>query len=515
MNPAVIPGLRDSAPDWLERLSAIWPGRVAITDADRGTGYTYGALRAREEIVASGLALLGVGRGDRVVLLLENGVEVLDLLFACGRLGAILVPLNWRLAAREIGELVRDAEPSLIVAGPEYVDLARSTAPEVRLVSLPGDGRPCCSDLPASRRPTPRADVRMNDPWLILYTGGTTGLPKGAILTHGSILWNAINTTVSWGLSEADVAPSFTPMFHTGGLNVFTLPLLMLGGRVILPRRFEPAQALRILEAERPTVMFMVPTMFSLVAEQPGFEAAELSHLRWAISGGAPLSRETARPWKAKVRLFKQGYGLTEVGPNNFATSDADAARGMDHTVGKTTMFARARIVDAGGADVPDGTVGELLLAGPHMCAGYWRRPEATAEAFHDGWFATGDMAYRDAEGFYRIVDRKKDLIITGGENVYPAEVEAVLSMHPSVREVAVVGVPDARWGQAVHAAVSLRSQETATGEELRSFCRENLAGYKTPRVIEIVPELPKSAAGKILRAEVGRLWRSSSRTSV
>jgi fatty-acyl-CoA synthase len=257
--------------------------------------------------------------------------------------------------------------------------------------------------------------------------------------------------------------------------------------------------------------MFMVPTMFALVAEQSGFVTADLSHLRWAISGGAPLSRETARPWKAKVRLFKQGYGLTEVGPNNFATSDADAARGMDHTVGKITLFARARIVDDEGADAPDGTVGELLLAGPNMCAGYWRRPEATAEAFHDGWLVTGDLACRDGEGFYRIVDRKKDMIITGGENVYPTEVEAVLYMHPSVREVAVFGVPDTRWGQAVHAAVSLRPAQTASEEELRTFCRENLARYKTPKVIEVVPDLPKSAAGKILRAEAGKLLRARS----
>jgi len=348
----------------------------------------------------------------------------------------------------------------------------------------------------------------MDDPWLILYTGGTTGLPKGAILTHGSILWNAINTTVSWGLSETDVAPSFTPMFHTGGLNVFTLPLLMLGGRVILPRRFDPAQALRLLEQERPSVMFMVPTMFALVAEQPGFATADLSHLRWAISGGAPLSRETARPWKDKVRLFKQGYGLTEVGPNNFATSDVDAARDMDHTVGKLTLFAEARLVDEAGADVPDGTVGELWLAGPHMCAGYWRRPEATAEAFHDGWFATGDLACRDTEGFYRIVDRKKDMIITGGENVYPTEVEAVLSMHPSVREAAVVGMADDHWGQAVQAAVSLWPGQTASEDELREFCRENLARYKTPKRIAVLSDLPKNAAGKIMRAEVGNQLR-------
>lgn len=201
MNP-VIPGLRDRAPDWLERLSALWPDRVAITDPDTATDYTYGDLHARAEVVAGGLAQLGVDPGDRIVLLMENGVEILDLLFACGRLGAIMVPLNWRLAAREISALIHDAEPSLVVASPEYLDLAQQAAPGVPLVTVSGDGSPACSDLPSPGEPAPRPDIRLNDPWLILYTGGTTGLPKGAILTHGSVLWNAINTTVSWGFRK-------------------------------------------------------------------------------------------------------------------------------------------------------------------------------------------------------------------------------------------------------------------------------------------------------------------------
>jgi fatty-acyl-CoA synthase len=345
----------------------------------------------------------------------------------------------------------------------------------------------------------------MSDPWLILFTGGTTGVPKGAVLTHGSITWNAINTTVSWGLSESDVGPSFTPMFHTGGFNVFTLPLLMLGGRVILPQRFDPAQALRIVEGEKPTILFMVPTMFQLLAEQPDFEETDMSCLRWAISGGAPLPEPIYEMWRSKVRVFKQGYGLTEVGPNNFATPDGDAVRKRG-TVGRLTYFAAARIVDDDGREMPDGSPGELLLAGPHMCAGYWRRPEATADAIRDGWFHTGDVATRDAEGYYYIVDRKKDMIITGGENVYPTEVESVLYEHPAVREAAVVGIPDAVWGEAVTAVVSLKPGRTCTADELRDHMRTSIARYKVPKEFIIVDDLPKSAAGKILRAEAKKL---------
>jgi fatty-acyl-CoA synthase len=251
--------------------------------------------------------------------------------------------------------------------------------------------------------------------------------------------------------------------------------------------------------------MFMVPTMFQLVAEQPAFEETDFSSLRWAISGGAPLPERIAEQWRHKVPIFKQGYGLTEVGPNNFATPDSEAGT-RPGTVGKLTFFARTRIVDDAGNDVPDGTPGELLLTGPHMCAGYWRRPEATAAAIRDGWFHTGDVAVRDRDGFYYIVDRKKDMIITGGENVYPTEVEAVLYQYPAVREAAVVGLPDPVWGEAVCAVLSLRAGQTATADELRAYMRANLARYKVPKSFVLVEDLPKSDAGKILRAEARKL---------
>jgi fatty-acyl-CoA synthase len=491
-----------SSPLWLDRLAELWPGRAAVTDPDTDTSYTYGALRDRSYLLAGDLAWLGVQPGDRVATIMQNGVPLLDLLFACGRLGAILVPLNWRLSARELDALIADTEPRVLLCDREYAGLTASVARGAAVV-VPDERWPRLGDKPAE--PVPAADVRFDDPWLILFTGGTTGTPKGAVLTHGSILWNSINTAVSWGLSEADVGPSFTPMFHTGGFNVFTLPLLMLGGRVILPRRFEPAEALAILERERPTVFFAVPTMFQLITEQPGFEDADLSCLRWAISGGAPLPEPIERRWRSKVKIFKQGYGLTEVGPNNFATPDEEAGK-HPGTVGRLTFFARARIVDDEGHDLVDGTPGELLLAGPHTCAGYWRRPEATSGAIRNGWFHTGDIARRDENGFYYIVDRKKDMIITGGENVYPTEVESVLYAHAAVREAAVVGVADPVWGEAICAVIALKSGQTASEDELRMHTRANLARYKVPKRFVIVADLPKSTAGKILRTEAKKL---------
>lgn len=486
-------GVPDCRFPWLERQASLWPGRIAVVDPDGPRHYTYAELLDRSRAVQAHLAQHGVGPGDRVASLMQNGIRHLDLLFGCGRLGAIYAPLNWRLSRREVVALLDDLEPRVVVLDHEFAGLLTTGDATVR---LPSESLPTSTHSPSAASPA----IHMTTSWLILYTGGTTGVPKGAVLTHGSILWNCINTAISWGLSEGDVGPSFTPMFHTGGFNVFTLPLLLLGGRIILPSRFEPAAALDILEQERPTVLFMVPTMFQLTAEQPRFKNADLSSLRWAISGGAPLPEPVYRVWRDKVPIFKQGYGLTEVRPNNFATPDADAARKAG-SVGRLTYFARARIVDDQGRDVADDVPGELLLTGPHMCDGYWRRPSESAEAVQDGWFRTGDVARRDSEGYYYIVDRKKDMIITGGENVYPNEVEAVLYSHPAVRQVAVVGVPDPLWGEAVTALVALQPGASVTPEELRIHTRAGLAGYKVPKRVIVVDDLPTSAAGKILRS--------------
>ncbi|GAC1468658.1 MAG: long-chain fatty acid--CoA ligase [Chloroflexota bacterium] len=490
------------APRWLERLAGLWPTRVAVIDPDTGVTYTYSDLHVRAISVAAALQDAGIVAGDRVCALMHNGVPLLDLLFGCGHLGAILVPVNWRLSDREIARVLHDSDPSVLVAEAGFTDVAGRIAPDkVSTVQM--------SALYASPRQALDVTTQMQSPWIILYTGGTTGAPKGAVLTHGSVIWNAVNTAVSWGLSQHDVAPNFTPMFHTGGLNVFTLPILMLGGRVILPRQFDPCQALEILEKHSPTVLFMVPTMFQLVADQPGFDAATFPALRWAISGGAPCPERVYTAWKPKVPFFKQGYGLTEVGPNNFATPDDDAVR-KQGTVGRLTFLARARIVDETGKDLAAGQAGELLLAGPHMCAGYWRQPEATANAIRDGWFHTGDIARRDDEDFYYIVDRKKDMIISGGENVYPTEVEAALYESPMVREAAVIGVPDPTWGEAVVAVVALTMDKANAVDELLQHMRAHLARYKVPKQVIVVDDIPKNAAGKIMRSACMALVKPS-----
>lgn len=490
--------------DWLGRRALYTPhkeGLVVMPAAQHaGAGappgaaplrLTFAQWNQRANQMAHWLLQRGIGRGDRVGVLAQNCAEMLDLLFACGKLGAIFVPYNWRLTAGELRVVVEDSQPSLFLYGPQFgpSDLAES----VPLLDLDLDA------LPDAPPPSPVLDLE--DPWMILYTGGTTGRPKGAVITHRQVTWNAWNTIAGWGLSPDDRVPVLTPFFHTGGLHVFMTPLVHLGGTSVLMGPFQPTQVLEAVTQERLTVLFMVPTMFQMLMEQPGFAAADFSGVRFMISGGAPCPRPIYEAYWAKGVTFKSGYGMTEVGPNCFSMPDWAVKRKVG-SVGHPIFHVAMRVMEGDQACGPD-EVGELQIAGPHLSAGYWRNPEASLEANPDGWFRTGDLAYRDAEGFYYIVDRKKDMFISGGENVHPVEVEAVLYQHPSVAEAAVIGVPDARWGEVGLAVVVLKAGAATTADELLEHCRGLLARFKVPKQVEFRAGLPKSAAGKILKREL------------
>lgn len=491
--------------DWLGRRALYTPDKegLVVMPAAQNAGagipgaqplrLTFAQWNRRTNRMAHWLLHRGVRRGDRVGVLAQNCLEMLDLLFACGKLGAIFVPYNWRLSATELRVVVADSEPRLFLHGPQFgpSDLAES----VPLQGLELGGYP--DDPP----PSPQPVLDLEDPWMILYTGGTTGRPKGAIITHRQATWNAWNTIAGWGLSPDDRVPVLTPFFHTGGLHVFMTPLVQLGGTSVLMGPFQPAQVLEAVTAERLTVLFMVPTMFQMLMEQPGFAAADFSGVRFMISGGAPCPRPVYEAYWAKGVLFKSGYGMTEVGPNCFSMPDW-AVKQKVGSVGHPIFHVAMRIMD-GERECGPGEVGELQISGPHLCGGYWRNPQASLEANPDGWFRTGDMAYRDAEGFYYIVDRQKDMFISGGENVYPVEVEAALYQHPAVAEAAVVGVPDPRWGEVGLAVVALKPGAAVTADELLEHCRGLLARYKVPKRVEFRAELPKSAAGKILKREL------------
>jgi len=493
--------------DWLGRRALYTPekeGLVVLPGAlHAGLGkageaplrLTFDQWNRRANRTAHLLRSQGVERGDRVGVLSQNCVEMLDLLFACGKLGAIYTPYNWRLTAGELIPMVEDADPKLLCYGPQFEAVAGQMPVPKRLAMVEFDQ--VLSGFPDT--PPPAVPVDLEDPWMILYTGGTTGRSKGAVISHRQVTWNAWNTIAGWGLSPDDRVPILTPFFHTGGLHVFTTPLVQLGGTSVLMGPFDPAQMLETIAQERLTILFMVPTMYQMVMNHPNFAAADFSRIRFMISGGAPCPLPIYEAFWARGVCFKSGYGMTEVGPNCFVLPDHEIRRKVG-SVGFPIFHAGMRIMSDDGRPCEAGEIGELQITGPHLCSGYWRNPEASLQANPDGWFRTGDLVYRDDEGFYYIVDRKKDMFISGGENVYPVEVEAALYQHPAVAEAAVIGVPDPFWGEVGKAVIALRPGERLTAEELIAFCRERLAHFKVPKRVEFVEALPKSAAGKILK---------------
>ncbi len=507
------------AADLLTSRSRLTPDREALLELESGRRFSYADLNARACRLANFLAGLGVRPGDRVSILAHNSVAYLDLFYGLAKIGAIFAPLNWRLTANELSYIVGDCTPKVMLVGPEFAGVwteMQATADVQHVVSLDG------ADIPAALRyddglaaaslaEPPRPPLDGESPYCILYTSGTTGKPKGAVLPHRQILWNCINTVVSWGLSEKDVSPVLTPLFHAGGLFAFLTPLLYAGGRIILAKGFDAEQSLRVIQEERCTAILGVPTLFQMWLDAPGFASADFSAVHFFISGGAPLPVPLVEAWRAQQPVvFRQGYGLTEVGPNCFSMTDAESFR-KTGSVGKPIFHSQMRLADpASGLDVPAGETGELLIRGPHVCSGYWCNPEATAQALVDGWFHTGDMARVDDEGFYTIAGRFKDMIISGGENIYAAEVEKVFRDHPAVQDAALIGLPDPKWGEVGLMVVVLKAGKTTSEDDLRQFCAGRLARYKVPKQVAFVDALPVSPYGKVLKAELkARDWKS------
>ena len=497
----------------LSHRARLTPNRIGLVDDSSGERHTYAELETRANRLANTLAAQGVQKGDRVAVLAHNHIAYIDLLFGLAKIGAILAPLNWRLAPPELIYILQDNQPKVLLCGPEFVattaDLAEALE-GVTIIGLEGAGLergwpPYESLLAQAAAHAPAApELSSEDIACILYTSGTTGRPKGAMLPYRQLLWNAINTAASWGLTQDDIAPIFTPLFHAGGLFIFLTPLVLTGGRLILTRDFDPDDSLRLIDAEGCTVVLGVPTLFQMWRASPVYPQANFESVRFFISGGSACPPQLMQAWRAEKGVaFRQGYGLTEVGVNCFSMSDAEAVERAG-SVGKPIFFSRARLVDPqSGREVGPDVPGELLLAGPHVCAGYWRQPEATAEALRDGWFHTGDMARRDADGYYTIIGRYKDMLKSGGENVYAAEVEAVVRAHPDVADCALIGIPDPIWDEVGLMVVALEGGKLADEEALRALCAQNLARFKIPKKFVFVETLPYSPYGKVVKAEL------------
>ena len=492
-------------PDWLDKQARQFPEKTALVDLHNGRRLDYAQLNERASRFGSALRdNWGLRPGERVAVLAHNSAEYVEMLYGCAKVGLVMVCLNWRLAVDELRGILADAQPGAIVFGTEFaanglaVAEAQGIARRV-LIGPAQTGVHAYEDLLAA---APAKDLTMpwrqlTDAWYLLYTAGTTGKPKGVLQTYGMAFYNAVNGMLAAGLRREDTLLSLLPYFHTGGLNLYMNPMILCGGTTLIMRQFDPDKTMQLLQGEV-TVMFGVPAIYLFLSQHKDFAAADFSGVRNWACGGAPIPKSLLEQYLAKGVTICFGFGMTETGPTVFLTDEATARKKVG-TVGKPVMFVEGRVVDSATRQTLGANQrGELLLRGPGLTPGYWNNAEATAKAYEDGWLCTGDIAYFDADGDYYIVDRSKDMYISGGENVYPAEVENVIFQMPAVAEVAVIGVADAKWGEVGRAIVSLKPGQEATAEQVVAHCKAKLAGYKVPRHVSFVAALPRNAAGKV-----------------
>jgi len=471
-----------------------------------GRWYDYAEMNERAERLAAALLASGVGKGDRVAVLAHNHLAHLDLILATAKCGAVYSPFNARLAEPEQRAIAAYLRPALLLHDEEHAAKAAATGltrwhlddHDDRLAAAP------LGALARLRERQPAGPVSAEDTQMILLTGGTTGLPKGAMQPYRQGFYNAVNTVLSWGLRADDCVVQATPCFHAA-VNAFTMPLFHLGARVVMQRTFEPAEYLELVRASGASILFLVPTMFQMLAAHADFAAADLGSVRWAISGGAPCPEPVRTAFGARGIALRQGYGLTEAGVNCFSITREQALE-RPGSVGKPVLHGRAVVRRADGTPCASDEPGELTLAGGHLFSGYFERPEATADVLRDGWLWTGDLATVDGDGFFTVVGRRKEMFVSGGENVFPVEVEAALYDHAAVAECAVVGVPDETWGEVGLAGVVLKVGKEVDAAGLRAFLKSRLANFKVPKHFAFVTALPKSAAGKVLKRELAEL---------
>lgn len=514
--------------DWLHKQALHHPDKPALVDSATGHVRTYREVDER----ASRFAEWVTGHwklepGARVAVLMGNSPDYLEMLYGCAKAGVVMVCLNWRLPAAELTPILADASPSAFVCGDDFLPVAHAVLGAS--TTMPGLRLPCARDAagrndeagPAESWPDYESALArtsgrtvempcraMDEAWYLLYTSGTTGKPKGVIQTYGMAFFNAVHAMLATKLSGDDVLLAALPFFHTGGLNLYANPILFAGGTVVVMPQFDAKEALHWLDS-RITQFLGVPAMYLFLAQHPDFAEARFAWMRHWSAGGSPMPLALLDTWAKKGITICFGFGMTETGPSVFIPDEA-TARTKPGCVGKPIGTMLTRIVDAQGRDCAANEPGELLIKGPGVTPGYWNDPEATRSALRDGWLHTGDVACRDDDGDYWIVDRLKDMFVSGGENVYPAEVENVLYRMPEVAEAAVVGAPDERWVEAGIAYIVLRERASLDADAVRAFCRESLAGYKVPKHVRFVDALPRTPAGKVEKSALRQRFAQS-----
>lgn len=503
---------------WLQRRRPKSGDKTALIAGDRILSYEQFADRSCR--LANALRDRGVARGDRVAYLGENHPAFLETLFACGQLGAIFVPLNTRLAPPELRFQLDDCSAVALIYARDLGSVAQAAAAGTALTQLiavgdgraPGDGATAggkasaedYEDVVASGSSGPVDEpVSLDDGAMILYTSGTTGNPKGALLTHGNIVWNCINVITDFDFSSTDVALMISPMFHVASLDMGVLPTLLKGGTVILEPRFDPQRTLQLIERHRVTTISGVPTTYQMLCEHPDWPTSNITSLNKLTCGGSAVPLRVLEAYEARGLRFSNGYGMTETAPGA-TTLPACRSRDKAGSSGLPHFFTEVRIADPAGGPVQQGAVGEIQIKGPNVIREYWNRPDATAGSYSDGgWFKSGDMGYEDQDGFVFVSDRLKDMIISGGENIYPAEVEQAIAEIDAVGSVAVIGVPDDKWGEVPRAVVVVREGASLTEQQVRAHLDGRLARYKIPKAVVFVDDMPRTASGKIRKKDL------------
>ncbi len=494
---------------WTTDRSLATPHRVAIDD--RGCTLLYSELERRAAALAAGFRAAGYRTGERVATLTGNSSDHVVAFFACAKAGLVLVPLSWRLSPRELAAQLELAEPQLLLVEGELDALAAAACALLphrpRTAALGPGGVEKSVPPPARVAPATaaelRREVRDDDALLMIFTSGTEGASKAAVLTHANCFWNNLSLSRTLDMGSNDVVLAVLPQFHVGGWNIQPLLAWWVGATVVLERGFDPGRVLQLIPERGVTMLMGVPTQYLMLAEHPDFASAELGSLRHAVVGGAPMPAPLLRIWHRRGVALSQGYGLTEASPNVLCLPNEDAERMIGYS-GKPYPHVAVAVAHPATGEILEGAAaGELLVGGPGVFAGYFRDPAATAAVLAGGWLRTGDLVERDAEGYIKVVDRLKDIYISGGENVAPAEVEAALLTHPAVAQAAVVGVEDERWGESGMAFVVVRPGMATDEQELLDHCSSQLARFKVPARIEMVAALPRTALNKVLRAKL------------
>lgn len=496
--------------DLLAKQADLRPDKIALVDPNTNREFTYAQFNERASRFAEFMrSEWKIQPGERVSILTPNGTDYFEVLYACSKIGAILVPLNWRLAVPELQAILADSTPRALIYDTAHAETAKTIAGEMFTLPLtPGmreDGNYEAALASASGKSIVMPARPLDECWYLLYTAGTTGRAKGVIQTYGMVLYNHLNIGPAIDLTSQDTTLNLLPVFHTGGNNMYTNPTFIAGGTAIVPRAFDVVQAMQLLST-RATAFFGVTAMYLFISQHPDFEKTDFSHMRSWASGGSSMPVSLLETYDKRGIKIQQGFGMTETGPTVFLV-DEEHAISKSGSVGKPQPWVDVRIVDREGADVPVGEMGELLIKGPGVTPGYWQLPEITKNSFEDGWLHSGDVSRRDEDGYYYIVDRWKDMFISGGENVYPAEVENVLFSNPAVAEAAIIGVKDEKWGEVGRAIVALKPNQTLTEQEVIDFCKERLAKYKVPKSVVFINALPRNAAGKVLKTDLRKQY--------